>query len=487
MANRYTDRYQGAPSRPDDDYDHHAPQEPESDPLAELARLIGQADPFAGLNPPASQARPAVAEEPADAPPLPSWMQRMNQRAPTPQSYEPPPEPQHYADDGADHAFDAEDDQHYAQDDRNYVQGDHYAQGDHDPQHAQPHDGGHHQDDLDPSRYDDTLYGAPEAGYAPYAAPPDAYSDPYADDTGYGQQEPVVRQRRGGMATVAAVLALAVVGTAGAYGYRSLVGAPRTGEVPVIKADTGPNKIIPTSQSADAGKQIQDRVSTGQGTERIVSREEQPVDVNANTNAPRPAGPRVVFPPLTSNPNVASVPATPSPPPPVRSAAASGTLGGGGDEPHRVKTLSIRPDQVDGAPQATAPAAPPQARPVAVQRVAAAPTTNAPMSLSPQASPTRVATTAPATAPAAAVASGAYLVQIASQRSETDAQASYRALQAKYPSVLGSHSPLIKRADLGEKGIYYRAMVGPFGTSDEASQFCGSLKSAGGQCVVQRN
>ena len=47
--------------------------------------------------------------------------------------------------------------------------------------------------------------------------------------------------------------------------------------------------------------------------------------------------------------------------------------------------------------------------------------------------------------------------------------------------------PLIKRADLGEKGVYYRAMVGPFGSPDEASQFCGSLKSAGGQCVVQRN
>ena len=78
-------------------------------------------------------------------------------------------------------------------------------------------------------------------------------------------------------------------------------------------------------------------------------------------------------------------------------------------------------------------------------------------------------------------------MQVASQRSEADAQASYKALQTKYPSVLGSHSPLIKRADLGEKGVYYRAMVGPFGSSDEASQFCGNLKSAGGQCVIQRN
>jgi cell division protein FtsN len=60
-------------------------------------------------------------------------------------------------------------------------------------------------------------------------------------------------------------------------------------------------------------------------------------------------------------------------------------------------------------------------------------------------------------------------------------------LQGKFPGVLGSHTPVIRRADLGEKGVYYRAMVGPFGSSEEASQFCGSLKSAGGQCVIQRN
>jgi cell division septation protein DedD len=83
--------------------------------------------------------------------------------------------------------------------------------------------------------------------------------------------------------------------------------------------------------------------------------------------------------------------------------------------------------------------------------------------------------------------SGGYLVQVASQKNEADAQASYRALQGKYPSVLASRSPVIKRADLGDKGVYYRAMVGPFGTPDEAKQFCGNLKTAGGQCVVQGN
>ena len=98
-------------------------------------------------------------------------------------------------------------------------------------------------------------------------------------------------------------------------------------------------------------------------------------------------------------------------------------------------------------------------------------------------------TTAPVQiAPAASAGGGGgYLVQVSSQRNEADAQASFRSLQGKFPGVLGSRSAVIKRADLGDKGVYYRAMVGPFGSPDEASQFCGNLKSAGGQCVVQRN
>ena len=42
-------------------------------------------------------------------------------------------------------------------------------------------------------------------------------------------------------------------------------------------------------------------------------------------------------------------------------------------------------------------------------------------------------------------------------------------------------------ADLGEKGVFYRATVGPFGSRDEAVQVCTSLKAAGGQCVIQGN
>jgi hypothetical protein len=95
-----------------------------------------------------------------------------------------------------------------------------------------------------------------------------------------------------------------------------------------------------------------------------------------------------------------------------------------------------------------------------------------------------------ASAPPAAVggnSGGNYAVQISSQRSEAEAQSAFRGLQGKYPSQLGSRQPLIHRVDLGEKGIYYRAMVGPFASANEAGELCSSLKAAGGQCIVQRN
>ena len=80
------------------------------------------------------------------------------------------------------------------------------------------------------------------------------------------------------------------------------------------------------------------------------------------------------------------------------------------------------------------------------------------------------------------------MVQVSSQKSESDAQASFRALQGKYPSVLGSQPVVVKRVDLGEKGVYYRAFAGPFGSADQATQVCNNLKAAGGpQCLIQRN
>ena len=77
--------------------------------------------------------------------------------------------------------------------------------------------------------------------------------------------------------------------------------------------------------------------------------------------------------------------------------------------------------------------------------------------------PTSPSASAPSATNEAAQARGAtkeggYVVWVTSQMKEADAQVSYRA-----------------------------RMVGPFGSSDEASQFCDRLKNTGGECDVERN
>ena len=173
-------------------------------------------------------------------------------------------------------------------------------------------------------------------------------------------------------------------------------------------------------------------------------------------------------------------------------------------EPRKIRTLAVKGDAADaGVPAA---AVPPPAKPAPAARTAANPapargnpsaanaSANAPLSLTPGTAapdPAPAQTRIASNNPAQAVSSGGgWLVQVSSQKSEADAQASYRALQGKYPAVLGSQSSTVKRVDLTDKGhgIVYRAFAGPFGSVDQATQVCNNLKAAGGPlCLIQRN
>ena len=505
MADRYQDRAYSAGGDYDRDNRARASDNAESDPLAELARLIGQTDPF-GAKPMSRanlqaqpQVRPADPEpgydddyadpEPYEAQPPapPSWMQRaaVRQEAPPP-----PPQPQ----------------QDYYADEDDYPAEVHPLHRYSAPQPPTQHDydpaqlfGDTHQQQPDMSRYDDALYGSLESD-AQNAQHDHGYVDnayAYEDDQQFDQvEEP---RKRGGMITVFAVLALAVFGVGGAYAYRTFTGSARTGEPPIIRADAGPTKIIPAP--GDAATKVPDRMTPSDGTEKIVSREEAPIDPNRS-------GPRVVFPPLTSN-GTAPMPTSVFPPgvsPPAPN-GANGTFSN--NDPRKIKTFSVRGDQGDaGAPAAAAPAAAPAAKGAAAAQRAAAPNArtatnpaaanaNAPLSLAPQSDapaaaepPVRMAATTPTqqVAPSAPASSGGggFLVSVTSQPSEAEAQASYRALQSKYPSVLGSQSAVVARASSKSGAATYRA--GPaFGTSAEAAQFCKSYQGAGGQCWVVKN
>ena len=80
-----------------------------------------------------------------------------------------------------------------------------------------------------------------------------------------------------------------------------------------------------------------------------------------------------------------------------------------------------------------------------------------------------------------------YAVQITSERSESAAQATFRELRARYPNQLGGRQPIIRRADRGAAGIYYRALVGPFASAEKAAKLCNGLKAAGGDCIILKN
>jgi hypothetical protein len=439
-----------------------------NDPLAELARLIGN-DSFAefGRDGGRQSAEPAATPEwnadpayapqtgypPTEAYPADQYpYTQQNQSQSYPQTYDQQDfvEPQ-FQDSNAAYPG-------YAPD-----QAGHYAPPAQDRQQDQQYAPQYYPDTQQPVRQPPEFLG--QRGFPPagYAADAPAH-DEYYDD--------VPPTRRRGVLMAAAAAALIIVGTAGAFGYRALFGSASSGPPPVIKADATPTKVVsaPSSDSS-SNKSIQDRIGD-QINERVVSREEQPADVKPQ--------PRVVLPGPTANGNTA----TPG------GAVAS--------EPKKIRTVAIRPDQQGGtdsgpAPRTPAVVASPAPGPSPVARQVVPSPSSGPLSLSPDAgpAPAAAAPARPAPRPAPQVASaapagpGAY-VQVSSQRSEGDAQASFRALQTKYPSVLGNKTASIQRADLGDKGTYYRAMVGPLAGPD-AVDLCSSLKAAGGTCVIQKN
>jgi len=438
------------------------------DPLTELARLIGQSDPFAPDGQRGSPARPT--EPPAQAD---DW------RA-APQPYASPYD-------------DRSPDQHYAADDRDYG---------HDHAHAppaDPHGDNAYQAGYDGQAYPDQPYeaeresaggqpGYEPAGPVPFGSPgdgADAHGEPHEDMSHFYDDEAPAPRRRGWLVTAAAFVGLAVVGTAGAFAYRAVF----SGGVPsIIARDPGPNKIIPANQNADSrsNKRV-DRIASGGQDERMVSHEEQPITLPATQNAPadgqpadasapRPVSTVKIKPDLPPDSSAPAMPAMPVAPPAAAPTAPAAAV--------------PRPPQ----PRATAAQAPAQPAPAQVARAVPPPApraaANAPLSLAPDA----VASAAPppphavARSPAAATGEGGsgYFVQVTAQKSEAEAQSSFHGIQEKYAGVLGSHQAVIHRKDLGSKGIFYAAWVGPL-SHEGAVSLCESLKSAGGSCMIQRN
>jgi len=94
--------------------------------------------------------------------------------------------------------------------------------------------------------------------------------------------------------------------------------------------------------------------------------------------------------------------------------------------------------------------------------------------------PTRPAATTPATG------NSEWIVQVASLRSQAEAETTYATIRARNSAILSPFQRDIVRVDLAEKGIYYRARVAGFGSKADANATCERLKAAGQSCFVTR-
>ena len=93
----------------------------------------------------------------------------------------------------------------------------------------------------------------------------------------------------------------------------------------------------------------------------------------------------------------------------------------------------------------------------------------------------------PAKAAQAALATGGnWVVQLLASRSEADAKTAWKTISGKHATILGGHGLDIQKADLGDKGTFYRVRAAGFETKAEAAKACGALKGAGQDCLVRQ-
>ena len=76
------------------------------------------------------------------------------------------------------------------------------------------------------------------------------------------------------------------------------------------------------------------------------------------------------------------------------------------------------------------------------------------------------------------------MLQLASDKSEEGARSAYSGLKRKY-AALAPYGASYKSVDLGEKGTFVRARIGPF-SRETADRVCGELRAQGGACLIQR-
>jgi cell division protein FtsN len=216
---------------------------------------------------------------------------------------------------------------------------------------------------------------------------------------------------------------------------------------PLIEADGSPVKVAPDDPGGmeipNTDKLIYDRMNgedpAEPGIEQLLPRAEEPMTVEERTPAPKPepADPMPVQPPALD-----IVP-----------------------DPEALAAGERRAD-TEGADVVPVPVAP--------ATRAVPPPTVLPSVAVPETPPTVQPST-----------NGRFVIQIAAFRDQVQAAAGFARLRTAYPDLVLGLTPDVERADLGDRGVYYRLRIGTFETKDAAAALCTRLKGRGQDCIVK--
>lgn len=309
-----------------------------------------------------------------------------------------------------------------------------------------------------------------------------------------------------------------------------------------VKPEAGETSANPEGANPRAVRNISllDRGAEKPKSSRVVSHEEQPVDLRQVPPAPRATN-RAGDPDIDRKINLSDSNATR----PLASVAGQTRAPSGNGyfpEPRKVRTVMVRPDGTIISPPAavaSAPAKPSPAKPSPAKPSSASPsiammatgTTAAPAepvaptppevrapeprqrvaepavqppprpapratnrATQPPPRPQRTAAlelqgaTRAATPPATATpasAKGGYAVQLAAPGSESEARSVVNRMRQRYAGELGGHSPSIVKANVGTRTVYRVRVTGM--SRDAATAMCSKLQGKGGACFVARN
>lgn len=341
----------------------------------------------------------------------------------------------------------------------------------------------------DPNQGYDQGYG--HDGQQHGAANDPQYEQDYVEDEEPVEEEP---KKRRGLLLIAALVSAIVAGGGMAYLYKTFSGGGG-GKAPVLKAEQTPPKARPQNPGGKefpfAERKITERVGDAQAPA-----DGQSSQVASAENS-EPAGPRrVQIIPITPNGPVASGPPPESAPRPTIAvpgmvidnssmAPRAAPLPPGGQaqppQPQRQAAVVQAPPQPPAPPRA-APAPQPRPQPSAEAAPAAPAAPERRASVAVPKVPKNNDAFSPGGAPQAATpASGGngFVAVLASQKSRMDALKVFADLQQRYGDVLSNKPADVQEANLGERGVFYRAVVGPPGSREAAAQVCTQLKAAG--------